>query len=289
MSSTSIASGPAEHALAPPGALRVVDRRGRLGDLLPRRVGELVGGVHRRRGRALRRGVRVGQRRDGASDQRAARALRHRDGRRVHARCAVDGHGRGAVRVGRPARRARALRQDVAAQHRLVPRRVRAGIRRAHLARSVMDRALTKTRGGFLSRLFARKAEEPITPEFLDELEEGLLRADLSVSLVDPLMAQVRDLFTTGTLKTVPKALDAVRDVLVAELASKDPMLRRAPAAPRVILVVGVNGSGKTTTAAKLAKRLKDAGETPPLAAADTFRAAAIEQLETRAARIDVP
>jgi fused signal recognition particle receptor len=152
-----------------------------------------------------------------------------------------------------------------------------------------LDRALAQTRGGFLSRLFGRKAEEPITPEFLDELEEGLLRADLSVSLVDPLMAQVRDLFSTGTLKTVPKALDAVRDVLVAELAAKDSALRPGAAAPRVILVVGVNGSGKTTTAAKLAKRLKDGGETPLLVAADTFRAAAIEQLETWAARIDVP
>ena len=152
-----------------------------------------------------------------------------------------------------------------------------------------IDRGLAKTRGGLLSRLFGRKAEEPITPEFLDELEEGLLRADLSVSLVDPLMAQVRDLFSTGTLKTVPKALDAVRDVLVAELSSKDPALRQAAAPPRVILVVGVNGSGKTTTAAKLAKRLKDAGETPLLAAADTFRAAAIEQLEAWAARVDVP
>ena len=151
------------------------------------------------------------------------------------------------------------------------------------------ERALTKTRGGFLGRLFGRKAEEPLTPEFLDELEEALLRADLSVSLVDPLMAQVRDLVSTGTLKTVPKALDAVREVLVAELASKDPALRTTTARPRVILVVGVNGSGKTTTAAKLAKRLKDGGETPLLAAADTFRAAAIEQLETWAARIDVP
>ena len=60
------------------------------------------------------------------------------------------------------------------------------------------QQALTKTRGGFLSRLFGRKAEEPLTPEFVDELEEGLLRADLSVSLVDPLMAQVRDLMTTA-------------------------------------------------------------------------------------------
>jgi len=152
-----------------------------------------------------------------------------------------------------------------------------------------LSSGLAKTRGGFLSRLFARKAEEPLTPQFLDELEEGLLRADLSVSLVDPLMAQVRDLASTGGLKTVPKALDAVRDVLVAELAAKDASLRTSAARPRVILVVGVNGSGKTTTAAKLAKRLKDAGETPLLAAADTFRAAAIEQLETWAARIGVP
>ena len=122
------------------------------------------------------------------------------------------------------------------------------------------QQALSKTRGGFFSRLFGRKAEEPITPEFLDELEEALLRADLSVSLVDPLMAQMRDLFATGELKTVPKALDAVRDVLVAELTAKDASLRASSSSPRVILVVGVNGSGKTTTAAKLAKRLKDAG-----------------------------
>ena len=151
------------------------------------------------------------------------------------------------------------------------------------------QQALTKTRGGFLSRLFGRKAEEPITPEFLDELEEGLLRADLSVSLVDPLMAQMRDLTATGELKTVPRAIDAVRDVLVAELSAKDASLAATAARPRVILVVGVNGSGKTTTAAKLAKRLKDEGETPLLAAADTFRAAAAQQLETWATRIGVP
>ncbi len=152
-----------------------------------------------------------------------------------------------------------------------------------------LEQGLAKTRGGFLARLFGRKQEEPLTSEFLDELEEGLLRADLSVSLVDPLMAQVRDLATTGELKTVPKALDAVRDVLVAELSGKDSELRGSGQRPRVVLVVGVNGSGKTTTAAKLAKRLKDAGETPLLVAADTFRAAAIEQLETWASRVDVP
>src|SRR2546426_9246254 len=151
-----------------------------------------------------------------------------------------------------------------------------------------LERGLEKTRAGFLGRLFGRAREEKATPEWLDALEEGLLRADLSVSLVDPLMAQVRDLVATGDVVTVPKLLDAVRETLVGALAG-DTALRGDGAMPRVVLVVGVNGSGKTTTAAKLAKRLKDAGERPLLAAADTFRAAAIEQLERWAERVGVP
>ena len=150
-----------------------------------------------------------------------------------------------------------------------------------------IEQGLAKTRGGFFARLFGR-GEQPITAEWLDALEEALLRADLSVSLVDPLMAQLRDLFTTGELKTVPKAIGAVRETLVAALTG-DLRLRGDGQKPRVILVVGVNGSGKTTTAAKLAKRLKDSGERPLLAAADTFRAAAIEQLERWAERVGVP
>ncbi len=122
-----------------------------------------------------------------------------------------------------------------------------------------IEQGLAKTRGGFFSRLIGR-AEQSLTAEWLDSLEEALLRADLSVSLVDPLMAQLRDLFNGGELKTVPKALTAVRDTLVAALAG-DVRLRGEGQKPRVILVVGVNGSGKTTTAAKLAKRLKDSGE----------------------------
>jgi len=80
------------------------------------------------------------------------------------------------------------------------------------------DQALAKTRGGFFARLFGR-GEQPLTAEWLDALEEALLRSDLSVSLVDPLMAQLRDLFATGEVKTVPKALAAVRETLVAALA----------------------------------------------------------------------
>ena len=72
-----------------------------------------------------------------------------------------------------------------------------------------IEQGLAKTRGGFFARLFGR-GESSLTAEWLDSLEEALLRADLSVSLVDPLMAQLRDLFATGELKTVPKALGAV-------------------------------------------------------------------------------
>lgn len=152
-----------------------------------------------------------------------------------------------------------------------------------------LDGGLAKTRGGFLARLFGRSADQPVTPEWLDELEEALLRSDVSVSLVDSVMLQVRDVVADRKADTVPKVLAAVREALVAVLEPGDRALNAGTGTPRVILVVGVNGSGKTTTAAKLAKRLRDAGERPLLAAADTFRAAAIEQLEVWAKRVDVP
>lgn len=152
-----------------------------------------------------------------------------------------------------------------------------------------MAGGLAKTRGGFLSRLFGRSSDQPVTAEWLAALEEALLRSDISVSLVDSVMLQVRDVVADRKADTVPAVLTAVREALVAVLATGDRELVRTELRPRVILVVGVNGSGKTTTAAKLAKRLKDAGETPLLAAADTFRAAAIEQLEVWAKRIEVP
>ena len=148
---------------------------------------------------------------------------------------------------------------------------------------------LSKTRGGFLSRLFGKKTEEKVTPEWLDLLEESLLRADVSVTLVDSIMLQVRDIVQFQKVDTVPKVLDAVRDALSGVFAGQDTELRDTGARPRVVLVVGVNGSGKTTTAAKLARRLRRDGETPLLVAADTFRAAAIEQLEIWAGRVGVP
>src|SRR5256885_12551314 len=101
-----------------------------------------------------------------------------------------------------------------------------------------IDQALAKTRGGFFSRLFGR-GEAAITGEWLDSLEEALLRADLSVSLVDPLMAQLRDLFHGGELKTVPKALTAGRETLVAAPAGEVPPPAVGPKAPGDLRVRG--------------------------------------------------
>ncbi|MGH2378898.1 MAG: signal recognition particle-docking protein FtsY [Candidatus Limnocylindria bacterium] len=154
-----------------------------------------------------------------------------------------------------------------------------------------IDGGLAKTRGGLLGRLFGGlrgHEEQKVTDEWLEQLEEALLRSDLSVSLVDPVMLQVRDVVREGRATTVPKVLDAVREALLAVLARPAPATR-TDARPRVVLVVGVNGSGKTTTAAKLAKHLRSRGERPLLAAADTFRAAATLQLERWAERVEVP
>src|SRR2546430_16633776 len=104
-----------------------------------------------------------------------------------------------------------------------------------------IDQALAKTRGGPFARLF-RRGEEKLTAEWLDSLEEALLPADLSVSLVDPLMAQLRDLFTTGEVKSVRKPLAARRETPGAGLVGETG-LRGEGQQPRAFLLLGVTGS----------------------------------------------
>lgn len=124
-------------------------------------------------------------------------------------------------------------------------------------------------------------------PAALDALEEGLLAADVGPQTAVELVAAVKA--EAGRRDAAEK--DVVRRVLKAEverrLSIRGPDL--TPGAPHVILLVGVNGTGKTTTAAKLASRAVAAKKSVVLAAADTFRAAAVEQLEVWASRLDVP
>ncbi|MBC7462816.1 MAG: signal recognition particle-docking protein FtsY [Actinobacteria bacterium] len=114
-----------------------------------------------------------------------------------------------------------------------------------------------------------------------DELESALLGADLGPTLASKVVSTARSVKTDS-------AEDAVYQALLSALSTKSREISRAPSGPTVILVVGVNGTGKTTSSAKLAHYLTSQDEKVLLAAADTFRAAAVDQLLTWGERLDI-
>jgi len=131
-------------------------------------------------------------------------------------------------------------------------------------------------------------AQPEITEQTWEDLEDTLLLADFGPDVTDTLMDSVRaEVARIGTTK--PDDVQAIlKDSLEAQLAEYDPTLRLTER-PAVVMVVGVNGVGKTTTIGKFAKFLTNAGRSVVIAAADTFRAAAVEQLGTWAERAGVP
>jgi fused signal recognition particle receptor len=144
--------------------------------------------------------------------------------------------------------------------------------------------SLAKTRQGLLARLQSAWGAGKDTEARIAELEEVLLTADVGLKVTQALMAKLqpraRELADADALR------QALRDEMRAILADGEPA---APdVKPRVILVAGVNGVGKTTTIGKLAHRYRQAGQKVLLVAADTFRAAAIEQLQRWAERVAV-
>jgi fused signal recognition particle receptor len=145
---------------------------------------------------------------------------------------------------------------------------------------------LRKTRDNLVGKIEAVFTASVLDEASLDELEEALLTSDLGPAATRAVMDSARGAFTRQGAATV----EATRTLLterIAELLTVPAPEPRPPAAPpHVILFVGANGSGKTTTIAKLAKRYRDAGESVLLAAGDTFRAAAIEQLQIWGKRI---
>ena len=131
--------------------------------------------------------------------------------------------------------------------------------------------------------------QRPWTPADYDELEAALIGADLGVAITQRLMADLRDRYERGLVKTADDILQVARADILQVLSTPPPPLRLAASGPTVLLLVGVNGSGKTTTAGKLAHLWKQDGKTVMLAAGDTFRAAAIEQLKIWGQRVDCP
>jgi len=152
-------------------------------------------------------------------------------------------------------------------------------------------------RGLFMTHTeIIEKVKESMTPDLpieksaIDGLEEGLLGADigaeLTTSLIDRIEQRVRDEKITKMDRLTEVLREETRALIPKRQAAT---IEIAKAKPFVILVVGVNGTGKTTTIAKLAQRWKNEGRSVILGAADTFRAAAIEQLQMWADRVGVP
>jgi len=126
----------------------------------------------------------------------------------------------------------------------------------------------------------------------LEQLERTLIEADFGVQATVDLVHTVEDEVRRGRLKTEADLKRAVQDRIAAILASPDPpgvIARAEDGGPTVLVFIGVNGVGKTTSLAKVARRLVREGRQPLLAAADTYRAGAIAQLQTWANRLGLP
>jgi len=142
-----------------------------------------------------------------------------------------------------------------------------------------------KLGSGLASLLLGKKS---INDDLLDELEMLLITADIGINTTDKVLESVRK----NASRKILKDSDGVYDFLKSELASllvEDSQLNTDLDETFVILVVGVNGAGKTTTIGKLAKRFQDEGKSVMLAAGDTFRAAAVDQLKVWGERNNIP
>ncbi|MBK5283168.1 MAG: signal recognition particle-docking protein FtsY [Nitrospiraceae bacterium] len=150
---------------------------------------------------------------------------------------------------------------------------------------------LTKTRDvvrGSLDQLLGRAAD----PALLEEFEAALIASDLGARVVDRVMERLKQQLQGTDASQAGRVHAVLRDTLLDVLTpvqglSLEHLIAKGPK-PFVILAVGVNGVGKTTTIAKIAQRLVQAGKVPLLVAADTFRAAAIDQLQVWADRVGV-
>ena len=164
-------------------------------------------------------------------------------------------------------------------------------IRRMGLFRAAFDKikqGLTKTRTQFGGGLRTMLSGKPLSSELLDELEVRMIQSDIGIKTARELVADLRAAFERSEITTGDKTLDFLKQQLSDYFPDEDRQLRLAASGPTVIMVCGINGAGKTTSIAKIAKSLRDEGKTVLLGACDTFRAAAVEQLEIWSSRLGV-
>ncbi len=151
-----------------------------------------------------------------------------------------------------------------------------------------LSEGLAKTRKNFADKVGALVLGDKIDEAFLDELEEALIASDVGVATASFALKDLKERFKRNELSSPAQVKDRLKQVL-HEVLSACPSSFSLTASPSVVLVVGVNGTGKTTTIGKLANRLRVEGKKVMLAAGDTFRAAASEQLSIWGERADIP
>lgn len=162
--------------------------------------------------------------------------------------------------------------------------------------KDTLDKGLEKTKSGFFDKIkHAIAGRKTIDDDFLDELEDILITSDVGTDTTLKIIDRIRDRVArdkyVGTDELNNLLYEEITDMLVGDDKDSAGDFELAPGQrrPYVIMVVGVNGAGKTTTIGKMAYQYKLAGNKVILGAADTFRAAAIEQLEEWGRRADVP
>jgi fused signal recognition particle receptor len=147
-----------------------------------------------------------------------------------------------------------------------------------------------KTRAGLVNALEdALQGKKEIDAGLLEELESTLLAADIGVRTTEEILERIRQRVERHQLADAAELRSLIREQLLEILAASERAPARVAEPPAVVLIVGVNGSGKTTTIGKLAQRFKNEQRSVILCAADTFRAAAIEQLEIWGQRTGIP
>jgi len=147
-----------------------------------------------------------------------------------------------------------------------------------------MSRRMGRASQAFREQLRRIVLRRTLDDEFYDDVLELLISADCGVDVSERLVAQLRDTVQREKIADAEGAVQALKHEMLATLARRDRPLH-IDARPSIVLLAGVNGSGKTTTAGKLAYRLRDDGRSVLIAAADTYRAAAIDQLRVWAGR----
>jgi fused signal recognition particle receptor len=152
-----------------------------------------------------------------------------------------------------------------------------------------IQESVQKTRSSFFSRVTQLLSGGQVTPETWDELEELLISADVGVETTEELLDRLRDRHKRGDFPDGDALNRGLQDELVEILDCEAAEHELLPDGLTVVLIIGVNGVGKTTSIAKLGSYWREMGRSVILAAGDTFRAAGVEQLEVWADRIGLP